>query len=125
MEPGMSKRILREAMRDILPDAVRLRRGKGGIHPQPAKALSLEHDRIAALSEQPVLEELGCVDSRELREAIRRSERGQLDSGGAILNTLSLEMWLRSRSGRWPRVQLRSHFGDHGTINGRILSAGG
>lgn len=98
---GRSKWLLREAMRGILPEAVRLRRGKGGLRPQTATALMREADRLAPMIESSLLSQLGCVHPRRLAAAIRRSNELPLHDLVPIGNALAIELWLRKREDWW------------------------
>ena len=95
------KWILRQAMRGILPEAVRTRTGKGGIDSRLAWSLIQEQERISEMLVDPLLSQLGCVDPRKLRAAVDAIRRGQESVVMPVIETLSLETWLRVRSNRW------------------------
>lgn len=100
--PLAQKWVLREAMRGILPDHVRTRTGKGGSDGRIAWSLARERDRIKDLLDDPILGQLGCIDVKRLRATIGDVRSGQETYVAALMDTLSLETWLRVRSGRWP-----------------------
>jgi asparagine synthase (glutamine-hydrolysing) len=101
--PGadVSKRVLRDAMRGILPEQVRLRRGKGGLQPVIYKALVREANRFTAIAANAVLAELGCLDPRRFAQSIARVNPSQHGDAYFINSALMLELWLRRRSNRW------------------------
>lgn len=99
--PMEQKWILREAMRGVLPESVRNRTGKGGLDARLAWSLSRERNRIDEMARDLLLGQLGCVDARKLRTAIESVRAGRESSVASVINTLSLETWLRVRSGRW------------------------
>jgi asparagine synthase (glutamine-hydrolysing) len=102
IQPHARKWILRSAMAGILPEDVRLRRGKGGSGARIRWALSTEAPRIAALTEAPILEELGCVRGDVLRDEIERVQTGRARHMIDLYATLTLETWLRTWADRWP-----------------------
>jgi asparagine synthase (glutamine-hydrolysing) len=101
--PVGQKRVLREAMRGVLPEIVRMRRTKGSF--QSRLLWGLEHERklIEWMLREPVLAEMGCVDPSRLRTAFAEASSGRAEPQDAlpILRALYLETWLRIRSGRW------------------------
>jgi len=106
VRPYQRKWVLREAMRDILPDAVRTRIGKGTPAEVYARALTTQRSLLEPLVRDPILADLGVVDAVKLRESFdsapcRPQRKGSLH--GSISSTLSIEAWLQMRSGRWPR----------------------
>lgn len=99
--PRLTKRILREAMRGILPEPIRQRTTKGAVDGRIQWSLSHEHERLDALLTRPVLADLGCIDARELRFAVAAARRGEPWRYVEVLYPLALETWLSVRSGRW------------------------
>lgn len=116
--PQARKWVLREAMRGILPEAVRSRIGKGSSAAVLAGALAAQRSLLAPLLHEPILADLGVVDATKLRAAFdlapsrpHRDDYLHLH----LESTLILEAWLQIRSGRWPP---RDHFkcvGNSGT----------
>jgi len=101
--PGanLSKRVLREAMRGVLPDSVRLRRGKGGLQPDTHNALVRKASCLARIVRNPILVELGCLDTTSFSRAVMEPTRSRREEVYLINNALTLEMWLRRRLDRW------------------------
>jgi len=102
IRPHARKWILRSAMRGVLPDEVRLRRGKGGTGARVRWALNTESRRIALLTRSLVLEELGCVRGDVLRREVERVQAGRARHVTELYTTLALETWLQIWAGRWP-----------------------
>jgi asparagine synthetase B (glutamine-hydrolysing) len=104
--PQARKWVLREATRDILPEKVRTRIGKGGPTDALIRSLTNHRSSLEPLVRNPILAELGVVDEAELRRAFETAPI-QKDVDGTVStnvqNTLMVEAWLRMRSGRWPR----------------------
>jgi asparagine synthase (glutamine-hydrolysing) len=100
VRPPLSKWVLREAMADVLPGPIRSRVGKGGPGAMFRWALRHEAKRLTTLLGAPILGELGYVNTPALRIATSRAPTHRSISTAPLLSTLSLELWLQSRSGR-------------------------
>ena len=101
VRPGISKWVLREAMRGVLPEEVRARRGKGGIDARVMWAMQREAPRLSALLRHPLVAQAGWVDGAALRAAAERARCGEPENLAHLLCALSLETWLAVRAGRW------------------------
>jgi len=108
-QPMMRKWILREAMRDMLPEVVRARPGKGSIDGSLARALSREAGRMRTLLDDSILVKMGLVDRAVLTRAIEEGAHGADYQRGAIVRTLAIECWLQVRSGRWVDSERQVH----------------
>jgi asparagine synthase (glutamine-hydrolysing) len=103
--PYARKWILREAMRGILPEAVRTRVGKGAVFGRLAWSLAAQRALLDPLTKDSILEDLGVIDGGKLRAAFMAAphERdGRVKLHAAVQHTLAIEAWLQLRSGRWP-----------------------
>ena len=116
--PQARKWILREAMRGILPEAVRTRIGKGTPIELYASSLTTHRGLLEPLVGQPILADLGLIDAAKLRTAFYSAPQQphrREDPHGAVQSTLAIEAWLQIRSGRWPhRGGLSSSNGNAG-----------
>lgn len=101
--PGtdVSKRVLREAMVDLLPASVRGRRGKGALRPETRNAMRREVKRLSRITARPVLAELGCVDAKRFARAVTEPDTNDRGEEYLVSTALSLEFWLRRRLDRW------------------------
>ncbi len=100
-KPLAPKGILREAMRGVLPEQVRLRTGKGGIDSRIVWSLVRERSRIDGMLRNPLLAQLGCVNPKRLAAEVDQIVNGNVTSVVPLMATLSAETWLRVRSGEW------------------------
>ena len=103
--PGAPKWVLREAMRGILPEAIRARPGKGAIDARFIWALSRERGAIDALVAKSRLAREGYVCQRPMVEAIQEARAGTCNVVVPLLCALALETWLAAGSGRWADLQ--------------------
>jgi asparagine synthase (glutamine-hydrolysing) len=101
IRPRAGKHVLREAMRGILPEEIRTRRGKGGIDARLLWALHHERPRLEALLRDPEVARRGWVRADALRAAVEQARQGEVASLPFLLCSLALETWLAVRSGRW------------------------
>jgi hypothetical protein len=92
-----NKDILRQALGQDLPDAVRDRTGKGSTGTRVVWAFSHESSQIDRLLDKPLLRELDCVSATRLRREVERARVGAARQMPLLLATLSLEWWLRVR----------------------------
>jgi asparagine synthase (glutamine-hydrolysing) len=94
--PGETRSLQRRAMRGILPEEIRVRRGKRG--PAQALYLALEQQwpRVRELAETSLAAAYGYTDSAELRIEFERARHGLSASPYQLLRFLSFEMWLRN-----------------------------
>lgn len=105
IRPEGRKWILREAMRDVLPERIRTRGGKGGMDARILWSLARERARIDSLLRDPLLAELGCVEPARLRHAVREAEAGVVTNLVTLMLALSLETWLAVQAGRWTAAE--------------------
>jgi asparagine synthase (glutamine-hydrolysing) len=103
--PHARKWVLREAMRGVLPEAIRTRSGKATIGPRIAWAFERERAQLDQLLRDPVLAQLGCVDGRRMKEVLNNRQHCESSDTTMLMIALSLESWLRVRSGRWTAMQ--------------------
>ena len=109
MRGGVAKRVVREAMRGILPEEVRTRTGHLGPGARMDWSLTREAALLERLLRRPVSAELGWVDAGRLRAAVERVRAGASTERSAVYTALALETWLAVRTGRWEAVALSHH----------------
>jgi asparagine synthase (glutamine-hydrolysing) len=105
VRPHARKWVLREALRDLLPENVRTRTTKGGIDGRILWSLQHERQRIDALLRDPILAQLGWIDASRLRHAVEQARCGIPVHNVQLFSALSLETWLAVRAGRWEPMQ--------------------
>ncbi|MGH7472008.1 MAG: asparagine synthetase B family protein, partial [Longimicrobiales bacterium] len=89
--PFARKWVLREAMRDVLPEAVRTRQRKGSIDARIVWSLQRESATVQALLREPILAELGLLDAQQLRAAVEEARSGVKHNLVMLMSALSLE----------------------------------
>ena len=107
MRPHMRKRVLREAMRTLLPETVRCRVGKGTLAGPSARSLVKQRNLLERLIDDSMLGQLGIIDPSRLHAVFTRlhcAPRQNERLRSAVQHTLGIEAWLRVRSGWWPNM---------------------
>jgi asparagine synthase (glutamine-hydrolysing) len=110
VRPHARKWVLREAMRGIVPEAVRTRVGKGS--GGGLATWSVDHERrfIEGLLSNSMLAELGVINPDRLSAAIAvrgRDAEGEASTSAMVQSTTDVELWLQVRSGRWGPATVR------------------
>ena len=96
LRPGEVRSLMRRALRNDLPEKVLNRPGKGEIGEAMHKGLLRQSSRIDSLLADPLVCSLGFVDRERLRSAVSLAKHGAKLNVGALLKTISLEIWLQS-----------------------------
>ena len=96
LRPGEVRSLMRRSLRNDLPEKVLTRPGKGEISEAMHKGLLRESSRVDSLLADPLVCSLGYVDRERLRSAVSLAKHGAKLNVGALLKTISLEIWLQS-----------------------------
>ncbi|MFH8404069.1 lasso peptide isopeptide bond-forming cyclase [Streptomyces sp. NPDC018019] len=96
ISPWRYKPLIVEAMRGIVPEAVRTRGTKANATFEEETGLRRHRSRLLALCEDSRLGRLGLIDADALREWCRRSLSAETESY-LLHPTVACEVWLRSR----------------------------
>ncbi|MGH7514131.1 MAG: asparagine synthase-related protein [Gemmatimonadales bacterium] len=106
VQPYAGKWLLREAMRGLVPEEVRVRVGKGSMGQLYAWSFSRQRHLLEPLVENPILADLGVVDGKALKQAfleIPQQPQRTDEPHTNLQHVLAMEAWLQIRAGRWPR----------------------
>lgn len=96
LRPGEVRSLMRRALRNDLPEKVLNRPGKGEISEAMHKGLLRQSKNVDSLLADPLVCSLGYVDRERLRSAVSLAKHGAKLNVGALLKTISLEIWLQS-----------------------------
>ncbi len=99
----------RRALRDMLPESIRIRRDKPGPDEAVFRAVDRQWYRLSALFNDAHSYQWGFVNSAAFRSVLIRARNGLAVALPSLLRTISLELWLRARDRRIhnPSGQLR------------------
>lgn len=96
LRPGETRSIQRRALRGIVPLKILQRYYKGGADHSLQKSFAREWPKIEPLLNKARVSARGYVNDASLRSALAQARHGSEVSMMHILQTLSLELWLRS-----------------------------
>jgi len=96
LRPGEIRSLMRRTLRNDLPEKVLTRPGKGEISEAMHRGLLRHSDKVDSLLADPLVCSLGYVDRERLRSAVSLAKHGAKLNVGALLKTISLEIWLQS-----------------------------
>lgn len=100
IDPEYDKVILREAMRNILPEQIRTRKNKGAHLSFILNGFKKEWNQIKKYYSCPTLTELGLVDNKPIIDLLEKYYAGMFVDfkyHSSLMRVLALEIWLRSR----------------------------
>lgn len=94
--PDAQKRLLNEAMRDILPDAIRRRRSKEHFNAVYYDGLSRNLPYLEALVRDTRMDELELFDQQQLLDSLRKTALGvgNMDGTAGLNSSLAIIKWL-------------------------------
>ena len=120
VRPGETRSLMRRALKDLLPEKVLKRKSKKGPQEALFRAITRQWPRLRTMFDDPLVCARGYMDAAALRTALERVRHGCETNAFPILQTISLEFWLRAVENR------RSSAKNNAALNGPItrLSAG-
>ena len=92
---GWNKAILRDALRDELPDKIRKRRWKVGFTTPEVAWLRAEQEKVLEVFTSPAFRSRGYVDAERVVEAFRWFTEGKSSNSLLFWRILNLELWFR------------------------------
>ena len=96
LRPGEIRSLMRRALRNVLPEKILHRPGKGEISEAMHKGLLRESARLMSIFADSRVCSLGYANHDVLQLALRQAMHGGKVNVGALIKTISLEIWLRS-----------------------------
>jgi asparagine synthase (glutamine-hydrolysing) len=96
VRPGETRSLMRRALRDLVPRKILKRQGKSGPDEALFRALAREGARLQPIFESARVCAHGYTNAEALQTALERARHGCEIRSFAIIQTISLEFWLRS-----------------------------
>ena len=94
---GMTKVVLRKAMKDILPEEVRNRRDKMGfVTPEDIWFRTIMKNQIQGIISSKSFAERGYFDVNKVKKAFDEHCKGKVNISSTIWRWVNLELWLRT-----------------------------
>jgi len=94
---GVSKAILRNSMRGVLPEAVRTRKDKMGfVTPEAIWFRTVLKNTVTEIITSKSFSERGYFNVREVKESFHRHCEGKINISATIWRWVNLELWCRT-----------------------------
>jgi asparagine synthase (glutamine-hydrolysing) len=94
--PGETRSLMRRALRDMLPEKLLKRKSKKGPEEAFFRALARQWPRLRPIFENTLVSAHGYTNAEALQVALGRARHGCETDSFALIQTISLEFWLRS-----------------------------
>jgi len=95
MRPGENRFVMRRMLAGILPDEIAARRTKGNPREAIFRAVARESGRLRSVFDDSRLGARGYIDKEPLFAALDRARHGYETHSAFLVQTISLEFWLR------------------------------
>jgi asparagine synthase (glutamine-hydrolysing) len=96
LQPTESRPLARRALKDILPETVLRRKGKGSVSETLCRGLAREWTAIKSMLNDARVVSRGYVNYKEMMSALDKARHGMELELDAFFNVVALEIWLRS-----------------------------
>jgi hypothetical protein len=100
MRPGENRVVMRRMLAGILPDEIATRRTKGNPREAIFRAIAREFGRLRAVFDNSRLCARAYIDKEPLFAALDRARHGYETQSAFVVQTISLEFWLRDLEAR-------------------------
>jgi len=95
IRPGENRVVMRRMLAGILPDEIAARRTKGNPREAIFRAIARESGRLRSVFDNSRLYARGYIDKEPLFAALDRARHGYETHSAFLVQTISLEFWLR------------------------------
>ncbi len=96
VRPGQRRSLMRRALAGLVPPEIFARKRKAYITRQPLASIDSSLRAIEGLLKSPFVAFLGWVDKEGLTRALESAERDEIENLIPLLETIKVELWLRS-----------------------------
>jgi asparagine synthase (glutamine-hydrolysing) len=96
LRPGDTRSLMRRALRNLLPEAILTRKGKKGPEEALFRAIARQWSRLQPIFANAMVCQRGYMDPQALLKALERARHGCEIYSFALIQTISLEFWLRA-----------------------------
>jgi asparagine synthase (glutamine-hydrolysing) len=100
MRPGENRVVMRRMLAGILPDEIAARRTKGNPREAIFRVIARESGRLRSVFDNSRLCARGYIDKEPLFAALDRARHGYETQSAFLVQTISLEFWLRDLEAR-------------------------
>jgi len=96
VRPGESRSLMRRSLRDLLPEKILRRQGKKGPEEALFRAVARQWPCLHPIFKDALVCASGYMDADALQAALERVRHGCEKHSFAVIQTISLEFWLRA-----------------------------
>ena len=96
VRPGETRSLMRRALRDLLPEKILARQGKKGPTEALFRAVGREWPQLQPIFKNARVCDGGYMDATALHATLERARHGCETHSFAVIQTISLEFWLRA-----------------------------
>jgi asparagine synthase (glutamine-hydrolysing) len=96
LHPTETRPLLRQALKDLLPEAVLRRKGKGSVSETLCRGLASEWRTVKAMLDDARVVSRGYIDYKEMMSALDKARHGVELELDAFSKVVAMEIWLRS-----------------------------
>jgi asparagine synthetase B (glutamine-hydrolysing) len=96
VRPGETRSLMRRALRDVLPEKILKRRSKKGPDEALFRALARQWPKLRPILENTLVCARGYMNAEAMQAALERVMHGCEKYSFAVMQTISLEFWLRA-----------------------------
>ena len=100
VRPGETRSLMRRSLKGLMPERVLNRKSKTGPTEALFRAIMRNWPRLRPMFDEPFVSARGYMNARELHTALERVRHGCETKAFPILQTISLEFWLRALENR-------------------------
>jgi len=122
VRPGESRSLQRRSLRNLLPEETTERKTKRGPGEALQRSITRDWERLRPLFDHPRVCSHGYMKKKELLLALERARHGCQDFPFALIQTFSLEFWLRALEKRSSRDGFK-HQSEHNSLSVLTASA--
>lgn len=110
VRPGETRSLMRRSLRDLLPEKILNRKDKKGPTEALLRAIARESVQLRAMFENAQVCSYGYMNAEALLKALDRARHGCEKESFALIQTISLEFWLRSLRSRGSMAKSAAEF---------------
>jgi len=103
LRPGETRSLMRRALKDLVPEKILQRRSKGVVGEAFCRGLDMEWHVLRPMLMNARVSSRGYVNQDALITAVNLARHGKTYDISTLLQTIALEIWLRSLEHHFPR----------------------
>jgi asparagine synthase (glutamine-hydrolysing) len=123
VRPGETRSLMRRALGDLLPEKILKRRGKKGPDDALFRALARQWLQLRPIFENALVCARGYMNAKALQVALERARHGCETYSFAVIQTISLEFWLRALERRSSAIKNAAQLEEPATLPVAALPA--